>query len=203
MLAEKILTVIDYILSFVRGFVLPSRLGGRKPGFVASGSVTVPITERRPGQSPLWRRIRVIFFDRLVWVHALFIFACVLGVILNLVRCFDPSAQVRSAYGPVVVKPGRQRWEYLLTRIGWPPIFWLAQVISCWIPIAYTIWPPRAVTADEALVLDEKTKVKYPKPECWDPKRGRIPGRISDHLSTAIFLYTIICFAGSWFVADV
>lgn len=181
-------------------FVLPRRFGGTGPGFVPSGSLKVHITERGPTHSSFLHRFRVLFLHNMVWIHALFIFSCVLGVVLNIVRCFDPTAQIRSAYGAVVTTSGRSQWVFLLTRIGWPPVFWLSQVISCWIPIEYILWPPPSVTADEALQLDEKTGVRYPKAEYWGPKRQSIRGRLSDHFSTVIFVYTLVCLAASWFV---
>ncbi|KAF2431406.1 cellulose synthase catalytic subunit [Tothia fuscella] len=73
-------------------------------------------------------------------------------------------------------------------------------MLYCWIPIAYTLWPPRDVTADEALETDEKALVRYFKAEYRGPKREAVPGRVSDHWSTIIFLCTIVCFAGSWYV---
>lgn len=189
-----------YTISFVRGFILPKRFGGTKPGFVSSGSLDSAITERRPRPSSLYRRFRAIFVHQLVWVHFLFILGCVLGVVMNIVRCFDSGAHIRTAYSaPVLLATGSERWVFLLTRIGWPPVFWLAQAVSCWIPIEYFLFPPEEVNAEDALLLDEKTGVRYVREEYWSPKRTRL-GRISDHFSTLIGVYALVCFAGSFYV---
>jgi hypothetical protein len=76
----------------------------------------------------------------------------------------------------------------------------LGQQISCWIPVTYLFWPPKDITAEEALQLDEKTGVRYPKDEYACPKRIRGVGRVSDHFTLIVLLYTIVCFAGSFYV---
>lgn len=81
-------------------------------------------------------------------------------------------------------------------------MFWLAHIVSCWIPIGYSLRPPYAVDADEVLAVDERTGVRYPKPGSWAPTSRKILGRFSDHLFTMTFLYTVICFAGSWLVME-
>ncbi|EDU43163.1 Cellulose synthase catalytic subunit [Pyrenophora tritici-repentis] len=189
-----------YTLSLVRGFMLPDRFGGTKPGFTPSGSLSSEIRERGPKPSGLYGRFRAIFVQQLVWIHACYILACLLGVALNLVRCFDSSARISTAYTAAVpTLSGHDRWVFLLTRIGWPPVWWLGQLISCWIPLCYCFWPPKEVTADEALQTDEKTLVRYPKEEYSRPIRARL-GRLSDHWTLIVFLYTVVCFAASFYV---
>jgi len=189
-----------YTLSLVRGFVLPKKFGGTKPGFTPSGSLSSKIRERGPKPSGFYGRFRAIFVQQMVWIHAFYILACVLGVALNLVRCFDPSARISTAYADAIpALSGHDRWVYLLTRLGWPPVWWLGQLVSCWIPLSYLFWPPTEVTADEALQLDEKRMVRYPKEEYSRPMRARF-GRFSDHLTLIVFLYTVICFAGSFYI---
>jgi len=152
--------------------------------------ITLPeFKDRCPGQSSFFERLRVLFLSGMIWFHALFILACIVGVALNLVRCFDPAAHIPSAYGSVeYTRSGQMRWVFVLTRIGWPPVTWIGQVISCCVPIAYIVWPPRAIDDDDALELDEATGVRYPKAEYWDPKRDAFPGRISDHWTTVVLV---------------
>jgi hypothetical protein len=189
-----------YTLSLVRGFFLPVGFGGTKPGFTPSGSLSSKVRERGPKPSGFYGRFRAIFVQQMVWVHVCYILAAVLGVVLNIVRCVDPAAGLRTAYSAAeVVVGGHDRWVFLLQRIGWPPVWWLGQLVSCWIPVSYLIWPPNEVTADEALETDEKSGVRYPKKEYSSPRRGRV-GRLSDHLSSIVLFYTIVCFVGSWYV---
>ena len=189
-----------YTLSLVRGMVLPTRFGGTKPGFTPSGSLSLEIKERGPRPSGFFSRLRAILFQQMVWIHVCFILACILGVVLNIVRCFDPAAQISTAYSAAeVVLSGHDRWVFLLTRIGWPPVWWLGQVASCWIPVHYLIWPPNEVTADEALQLDEKRGVRYPKEEYSRPQRTNM-GRPTDHVTAIVFVYSVVCFAGSFYV---
>jgi hypothetical protein len=136
----------------------------------------------------------------MVWIYVCFILACILGVVLNIVRCFDPADQISTAYSAAeVVLSGHDRWVFLLTRIGWPPVWWLGQLASCWIPVHYLIWPPNEVTADEALQLDEKRGVRYPKEEYSRPQRTNM-GRPTDHVTAIVFVYSVVCFAGSFYV---
>jgi hypothetical protein len=188
-----------YVLSFVRGFLLPDWFGGTTPGFVPSGSLSAAIRERRPNPSGLLGRFRSLFLHQMVWIHVCYISACILGFSLNLVRCFDPAAHIGTAYSADLELSGRSRWIFLLTRIGWPPVWWLGQLISCWIPVSYILWPPLQVTADEALQMDEKTGVRYPKEEYARPRRAKF-GRLSDHVTLIVLLYTLVTFAGSFYI---
>jgi hypothetical protein len=162
--------------------------------------MSATLSERDPhNRTPLLRRIRIMFFHQGIWFHTLFILACVLGVILNLIRCFDFSAMVRSAYGPVGHLTPHDRWVYLLTRIGWPPVYWLLQILSCWIPIEYMLNPPDEITLEEASEFDEKTGVYHPRASMVGPKRDRL-GRLTDHLVVVTGAYAVVCFVGSWYV---
>lgn len=64
------------------------------------------------------------------------------------------------------------------------------------------ISPPVEVTAEDALQFDEKTGVRYPKDDFWGPQR-RAWGRLSDHLTLGVFLYTVLCLVGSWRIGEV
>ncbi|EUC34494.1 glycosyltransferase family 2 protein [Bipolaris zeicola 26-R-13] len=188
-----------YALAMVRGFVLPDKFGGTTPGFMPSGSLSALIKERRPNLSGFVGRFRALFLQQMIWIHFCYILACLLGVALNFVRCFDPAAGIGTAYLEQRLVSGRDQWIFLLTRVGWPPVWWLGQFISCWIPVSYILWPPVQVTTDEALQMDEKTGVRYPKEEYLNPKRTRF-GRLSDHMTLIMFLYTAVTFVASFYI---
>lgn len=192
-----------YTLAFLRGFILPSWLGGTKPGFVASGSLSARLfaktRERRPDTSSLMLRIRALILYQKVWMHVLYIIACILGFSLNLVRGLDRNTHIGTAYPTNSVSSHRSPWEFLLTTIGWPPMWWLGQLVSCWIPVSYVFWPPLQVTAEDALQKDSKTKIKYPKEGHRRPERTTY-GRLSDHFTMVILLYTTVAFAGSFYL---
>lgn len=189
-----------YTLSLVRGFILPRNFGGTKPGFVPSGSFSSKYRERGPDPSSFLKRFRAIFVKQMVWIHGCYVLACVLGFSLNFVRCFLPDANIRTAYSDAELElSSHGKWVFLLTRIGWPPVWWLGQLISCGIPVSYIIWPPTEVSADEALRMDEKTGVRYPREEYARPRRSW-GGRFSDHMTLGLFLYTVVTFVASFYM---
>ena len=158
------------------------------------------LSERSPHtRTPLLQRIRIMLIHQGIWFHVLFLLACILGIILNLIRTFDSAANVRSAYGPINLTSDHDKWVYLLTRIGWPPVYWLTQGVSCLIPVEYMLFPPDEITLEQASDFDEKTGVRYPRPAMVGPERQRL-GRWSDHLVVIVVGYTVVAFAGSWYI---
>jgi hypothetical protein len=167
-------------------------------GFSSSGSRSSAMQERRPHTPPLHRRLYAFFREQMLWFHTLFLFAVLLGVILNIARCFNNVVLTRTVLASTLRMFGTHtKWIFLLTRVGWPPLYWVLQSASCCIPIRYVLWPPREVTMDDALEELEKTGVRYPRDE---PETRQ---STSYHLTTMVMLYTVICFAGSWFIKDV
>lgn len=158
------------------------------------------MSERDPDtRTPLLQRMRIMLLSQGLWFQAVFIIACVLGVCLNIVRCFDFAAHIRSAYGLIPRMSSHDRWVYLLTRIGWPPVYWLLQVLSAWIPLEYMLKPPNEIKLEDASDYDEKSGVRYPRPAMVGPKRAFF-GRMTDHLWTMVMIHTVVAFAGSWYI---
>lgn len=56
------------------------------------------------------------------------------------------------------------RNEYMLVRLGWPPLLWLVFTLVCAGPIYYAIFPPSMPAREETLDRDPLTNVAYPKP---------------------------------------
>jgi hypothetical protein len=134
----------------------------------------------------------------MLWFHLLFLFAVVIGVVLNVIRCFDDTVLTRTVLELTLQMFGTHtKWIFLLTRVGWPPLYWVLQSVSCWIPIRYVLWPPRDITMDDALEEVEKTGVRYPRDGPATPQPA------SYFLTTMVMLYTVVCFVGSWFIEDV
>ncbi|KAJ6192131.1 nucleotide-diphospho-sugar transferase [Bipolaris maydis] len=188
-----------YTLAFLRGFILPSWLGGTKPGFVPSGSLAAKIEDRHPNAPSLMVRVHALILHQKVWMHVLYIIACILGFSLNLVRGLDRNVHIGTAYSTDPVSSHRSPWVFLLTTIGWPPMWWLGQLVSCWIPVSYVLWPPVQVTAEEALEKGNEHGIRYPKEEYSRPRRT-VYGRLSDHFTMVILLYTMVAFAGSFYL---
>jgi hypothetical protein len=188
-----------YTISFLRSFILPSRLGGTRPGFVPSGSLSSKIKERGPSLSGFVARFRALVLQQMVWIHVLYIMACTLGFLLDLFRCFGVVAYIGTAYSADLLLSSHNPWVFLLTRIGWPPMWWMGQLISCWIPVSYILWPPTEVSRDEALQTVGTAGVQYPKEEYSRPRRTMF-GRPSDHFTLSVFLYTVVVFVESFYV---
>lgn len=78
-------------------------------------------------------------------------------------------------------------------------MYWLAQGASCWIPVEYMLFPPDEITLEQASDFDEKTGVRNPRPALCGPRRDRV-GRWTDHIVVVTMAYTVVAFAGSWYI---
>jgi len=128
---------IDVFLAYVRSFILPAKLGGRKTGFTSTGSIASAMNERsKENRASLPRRLWIVVVHHLAWVHLLFILAIVAGVVLTLLRCFLPDGleRIRSAYVIGNATTTHDKLIYLITRLGWPPLFWLQATVSAMTP---------------------------------------------------------------------
>lgn len=127
----------DVFVAYVRSFILPTILGGRKTGFTSTGSITSAMDERsKENRASLPRRLWVIVIHQLAWVHLLFILAIIAGVVLTFLRCFLPDGleKIRSAYVIGAATSTEDKLVYLITRLGWPPLFWLQSTVSAMTP---------------------------------------------------------------------
>lgn len=127
----------DVFIAYVRSFILPTKLGGRKTGFTSTGSIASAMEERsKENRVSLPRRLWIIVVHQLAWVHLLFTLAIVAGVILTLLRCFVPDGleRIRSAYIIGNATSTHEKLIYLITRLGWPPMFWLQATVSAMTP---------------------------------------------------------------------
>jgi hypothetical protein len=168
---DKVLTWLDYFLAFIRSFVLPKALGGETVGFKASGSISSDFQERDARlRAPLLRRLRVTLFSHHAIVHAIFVVACLAGVALNFARAFSP-VNIPNLWDTTALANAHDRLVFFVTRLGWPPLFWMQFIASALTPITYAIWPPTQPDREELLDRDEKTGVAYPKMDSRMPKR--------------------------------
>lgn len=156
----------DIFLAFLRSFALPISLGGAVAGFTSSGSFTSDLHERDlAARAPLYRRLYVTLFSHLAVIHLTFFLACSVGVALTLARAlvYDSSRSLPSAYAIGPLESSHARLIYLLTRIGWPPLFWLQTVVSALTPLLYILVPPTVPDREQLLDRHPKTGVAYPK----------------------------------------
>ena len=172
-LNSKLTNPTDYFIAFLRSFILPKALGGEKTGFKPSGSISNDLDERSPHhRAPLLRRLRKTLFSHLAIIHLLFMTACLTGLALNLARTFSPT-DIPNLWSTAPITTPAQRLEFFITRLGWPPLFWLQFVASAATPIVYAVWPPSQPEREELLDRDEKTGVAYPKVEARMARRTR------------------------------
>ncbi|KAK5118772.1 hypothetical protein LTR85_007978 [Meristemomyces frigidus] len=161
------------ITAFIRSFILPKALGGGPVGFKASGSLSSPLNERNAtARAPLHRRLYVMLVVYQAWIHLFFVLACLAGVGLAFARVYT-HGRVGSVYINVLppMHTVRDQLVYLITRIGWPPLFWLQYVNSALTPLVYAVWPPTVPDREALLVRDPKTNVAYPTAEARRVKR--------------------------------
>lgn len=134
-------------------------MGGETMGFKASGSICNDLRERCAGsRAPLLTRLRVTLFSHHAIVHAVFVLACITGVALNLARTFS-STKIPNLWDTAVLANTHDRLVFFVTRLGWPPLFWMQFIASALTPIIYIIWPPTQPDREELLDRDEKTGV--------------------------------------------
>lgn len=175
-------------VAYIRSFILPAKLGGKKTGFTSTGSIASAMDERsKENRVSLPRRVWIVVVHQMAWVHLLFILAIVAGVTLTLLRCFLPDGleRIRSAYIIGNAITTREKLIYLITRLGWPPLFWLQSTVSALTPFVstrrmpelnrenpltnitvsqvYAICPPTVPNREDLLDRDPKTGIAYPK----------------------------------------
>lgn len=190
------LTLVDYFTAFLRSFLLPTALGGETLGFKASGSVSNDLQERRvDSRAPLFRRLRVTLFSHHAMIHTLFVLACIAGVALNLARIFSP-VKIPNLWDTASPATSQEKLVFFITRLGWPPLFWMQFFASALTPITYAIWPPTQPDREELLDRDEKTGVAYPKATMRMPRRTAA-GRWQYVRATISMLYTFALFVAN------
>lgn len=139
----------------------------------------------KENRASLPRRLWIVIVHQLAWVHLLFIFAIVAGVVLTLLRCFLPDGleRIRSAYIIGNATTTHDKLIYLVTRLGWPPLFWLQATVSSMTPFVGSI--PRTSFVRYLLTLAiglrhlpthraRQRRTAGPRPENW----YRIPQRV-------------------------
>jgi hypothetical protein len=127
----------DVFLAYMRSFIPPAKLGGRKTRFTSTGSIASAMDERsKENRASVPRGLWIVVVHHLAWVHLFFILAIVAGVVLTLLRCFLPSGleRIQSAYIIGNATTTRDKMIYLITRLGWPPLFWLQTTVSAMTP---------------------------------------------------------------------
>ena len=143
----------DHALSVFHSFILPSWLGGKVASFTSSGSQKSELNERNPKlRAPLHRRLKVTLWDCQVYLHLAYILFVIASIVLSSWHCFQDEP-----YNT----PGKKA-VCLLTHGGWPPILWLASLISYWTPIQYALFPPSMPEQEELMHRDPKTGVVHP-----------------------------------------
>jgi hypothetical protein len=138
-------------------------------------------------RAPLWRRLKVTLWDCQCYLHLIFIMFVIAAVVLATYWNFHDNHTTKT----VLIA--------LLTHAFWPPIIWLSCVLSCWIPIAYAIWPPNCPRREDLLERDPKTGVAYPKEEYKKTRSGWITTAHEVHYSL-LTLYTIAVFVVSFWI---
>ena len=192
--------LVPYLFTtFVRDFLLP----WRKPKFKPTGKVQKqqPIDEREPGTT-FWQMIKYLYFPYHVWIHTLFIHFCLVGAALTVLRAFLPELTIYSAYGFIPPLTSHERWMFILVRVLWPPLFWLQSCASCCIPIRYVVAPPKKVKREDVMLRDA-AGVWRVRDDAWKAGRKKCFGRfggLGEHVSTAIFVWSIACFWWGWYI---
>lgn len=121
--------------------------------------------------------------------------ACVGGVALNFARTFS-STNIPNLWDTTPLVSTTQKLTFLVTRMGWPPLFWLQFIASALTPITYTLWPPTQPDREDLLDRDAKTGLAYPKPEARMPRRTVLGGWRYGR-PTFSMVYTMVLFVAN------
>jgi cellulose synthase/poly-beta-1,6-N-acetylglucosamine synthase-like glycosyltransferase len=175
-------------LAIIRGFFLPSWLGGKRLGFLSSGSVKSTLNERdQKSRAPLFWRLKVALWDYSLWMHLAY-------AIFLLVAVFRSTI-----HGIVINDNAHSRLMYLFTHAFWPPMLWLLTLTASLVPIRYAVWPPNMPDREELLLRDSKTGVARPREE-WKKKRYSKFALWHEMELSVITLYVTVIFLGSCFM---
>jgi hypothetical protein len=168
--------------------MLPKWLGGKVAVFTSSGSQKAELNERDPQlRAPLWRRLKVTLWNCNCYLHLSYIILVIVAVTLATVWNFRDTHTTKD----LLIS--------LLTHAGWPPMIWLTCALSCWVPIAYAIWPPDCPQREDLLLRDNDTGVAYPKEEAKQVESDWTSWA-HEALYTFITLYTCGIFAASFWI---
>ncbi|KAI1381980.1 glycosyltransferase family 2 protein [Hypoxylon crocopeplum] len=147
-----------YGFSIIRSFILPRSLGGTKPGFRATGSISSSSYERCASRrAPFFSRVRHIVLGCGVWVHLL----------LTASYLFYSAWHVRHLV-PRIASIDTIDQGKTAELIPWLEVSWLAprlfKVLGiCLTPLRYTLSPPNDPPRDKLMgKREQKTGARHP-----------------------------------------
>jgi hypothetical protein len=178
----------DYTISIIRSFFLPSWLGGTKPGFTPTGSISNTLHERSArDRSSLPRRLYHGLFECGMWFHIVSIIA--VGTIM--------------AYrAHTVVQQSQHRWNAtsfieMLRQVAWPAPVWLQAIFANVVPLTYILFPPDVPDRNSLLGDREKEGARYPLEKLKKPRSS--PWTIDyPLLYTFLVGYSVVVFLWSY-----
>jgi hypothetical protein len=175
--------------TLIRCHFLPSRFGGKKSGFTASGSVRDCLHERNyEKRAPLYRRLKVIIVYCSVYVHLIYVLYAWGAALTDFVR----AANVAKANRDSVVA-----LRYLLVHSLMPPIWWIFLTTSFLVPVFYAIWPPTVLDREHLIERHQNTLVAKPKSKDIKQKWGTLTG-IREIELALIMVYVTVLFIGTF-----
>lgn len=138
-------------------------------------------------RAPLARRLKVILWDNMVFMHLIYLLFCT-------------AAVTKSTVNGIMLNRGSSSGTlvYMLTHACWPPMAWLLAMNAAWAPIHYAIWPPTMPGREHLLDRDQATGIAHPTKEAKRIVWGKTYAfhEIEYSLCT---LYTIVIFVGTFF----
>ena len=135
------------------------------------------------------RRLRIICWEEGAFIHVLYVLSALVVAATSLARAFTSS----------MPSDLEHRLIYILTHVGWPPLYWLVAMVAYSTPIRYAISPPAMPNREILLHRDKKMGIAHPRLVAKRPRWG-LTDVLSQGLSAAITVYTTTLFLGSWFV---
>ncbi|KAK3986374.1 cellulose synthase 2 [Cladorrhinum sp. PSN332] len=124
-----------YTMVWMRTFILPDWLGGKKAGFTPTGSIANNVQERSAARrGGLKARLYNVAFDCGAWLHF-----CVIVILLGTAgfRAWHIMGQ-NSIHGG----DNNQMWADLLKTVLWPSQHWSLTVLGFAVPFTYAVSPP-------------------------------------------------------------
>jgi hypothetical protein len=178
----------DYTISIIRSFLLPSWLGGTKPGFTPTGSISNTLHERSAhNRRSLRCRLQYALFECDMWFH--FISIVAVGTVM--------------AYrAQTVLQQSQHGWDLtriteMLRQVAWPAPAWLQGILANMVPLTYILLPPNVPDRNSLLGIREKGGARYPLEE-FKKERSSVWAVDYPLLYTCLVGYSVVVFLWSY-----
>lgn len=188
--------MLDYVIAYLRSFVLPKSLGGTAPGFTPSGSISASVHERSATRrAPLIARLRHFVFGCGIWFHVAVIIAFTFSVTYRIHRILATHPADEEGY-----RDWHSLGVELIRDVLWPHPAWFVSSLACYTPIKYAIMPPDVPVREELMGERDEKGARYPLPSSKEGKFSRVNVDFGQLYPSFVVPYAAFLFVASWWI---